>query len=264
MKRLTVMNEKGGVGKSFIVSQLAFYCALKRNLRVVVFDLDQQCNSSSCLENSGLCTVSSVTTSQILEKGVSVSERVPFLLVKGDFGLSDLECQGRDAHNLFIANLEKVLNELDAEYDLAIFDTNPNPDVRAIGTLCIATHVVSPIQLNKEALDGVYDLFNQIESVRAEINPNLDFIGLVPNLVENKPFQRENFKELVRNAGEAIVKNIFDQYTMIPNRSAFAESQAQCRPVWTGEKSSAKVAWNDCKRALEAIVIRMDFSSKGE
>ena len=259
MKRLTVMNEKGGVGKSFLASQLAFYCAKKLNLKVIVFDFDQQGNTSSCLADSNLCAISAVNTAQVLQEGTKVTEGVPFLVVKSDYALSDLECQGREAHNRFIENLANTLSDLEDRSDIAIFDTNPNPDVRSIGTLCIATHVVSPIELNKEALDGVYDLFNQIESVRKEVNPELDFIGLIPNLVENKPFQKENMKELIKNAGAVMIKNRLGLYAMIPNRSAYAEAQAEARPGWAGQKSRAKVAWNDCKRAFEAIVDRMDL-----
>lgn len=260
MKKLTIMNEKGGVGKSFVASQFAFYCALKlKGLRVAVFDFDQQGNTSSCLEESNLCTVSSINTAQILENGTSVPERVPFLLVKSDYALGDLECQGRDKHNEFITHLDAVLKELEDAYDIVIFDTNPNPDVRAIGSLCVATHVLSPIQLNKEALDGVVDLFNQIESVREEINPELDFIGLLPNLVENKPFQQQNLKQLVATAGGAMIKTVLGRIAMIPNRVAYAEAQAQSRPVWAGEKSSARTAWNDCKRAFEAVAIRLNL-----
>ena len=45
MKRLAIMNEKGGVGKSMVACQFAFYAALKRGLRVLVLDFDQHAHA---------------------------------------------------------------------------------------------------------------------------------------------------------------------------------------------------------------------------
>ena len=55
MKTLAIINEKGGVGKSFIATQFALYCRFKLGNRVLVVDLDQQRNTSDILINSGLC-----------------------------------------------------------------------------------------------------------------------------------------------------------------------------------------------------------------
>ena len=55
MKRLAIMNEKGGVGKSMVACQFAFYAALKRGLRVLVLDFDQQGNTTNTLTHSGKC-----------------------------------------------------------------------------------------------------------------------------------------------------------------------------------------------------------------
>lgn len=52
MKRLAIMNEKGGVGKSMVACQFAFYAALKRGLRVLVLDFDQQGNTTNTLAHA--------------------------------------------------------------------------------------------------------------------------------------------------------------------------------------------------------------------
>lgn len=54
MKTLAIINEKGGVGKSFIATQFALFCRFKLGNRVLVVDLDQQRNTSDILINSGL------------------------------------------------------------------------------------------------------------------------------------------------------------------------------------------------------------------
>ena len=66
MKRLAIMNEKGGVGKSMAACQFAFYAALKRGLRVLVLDFDQQGNTTNTLTHSGKCCVATVSTGKLL------------------------------------------------------------------------------------------------------------------------------------------------------------------------------------------------------
>ena len=62
MKRLAIMNEKGGVGKSMVACQFAFSAALKRGLCVLVLDFDQQGNTTNTLTHSGKCCVATVST----------------------------------------------------------------------------------------------------------------------------------------------------------------------------------------------------------
>ena len=252
MIKLAVMNEKGGVGKSFIATQFAFYCALQRNLKVLVIDLDQQCNTSKCLENSGNCTVSQVTSGVLLHNGKEISEQAQFLLIKGDKLLSRLESTGVDNHNAIVTNFYRSLEKIQNNFDICIFDTNPSPDIRAVSALALSDYALCPIQLNQEALDGVQQLFDNIERVR-EINPELKIAGLLPNQVVNTPFQKENFKMLVENFGALLLKSRSGKVVAVPQRTAVAEAQSECRPVWTGSKSTAEKTWKEIRPVFDAI-----------
>ena len=76
-----------------------------------------------------------------------------------------------------------------------MIDTNPNPDIRVIAALASADFVLSPMQLNQEAMDGVSGLLNHervgLRKIKAVLNAKLVLIGLLPTLVEPTPFQNQ-------------------------------------------------------------------------
>lgn len=252
MKCLAVMNEKGGVGKSMVACQFAFFEALKRSRRVLVIDLDQQKNTSHCLAESGKATVAKVTASDVLMYAHTLSEeerKSPFVLIEGDAGLSGLERHGEQYHNRFVANLYTVLSGLENDFDLCIIDTNPSPDCRAWSALCIATHCVAPVELKREALDGVFELFNKVQGAK-EVNPAIEFVGLIPNLVENKPFQKQNMAMLLKNARNAVLFHASGKVAFLANRTAFAEAQSESRPAWEFQKSADKKPWLELREVF--------------
>lgn len=63
MKILTVANERGGVGKTLLSVQFAFYCAFKFGLKVAVIDLDQQANATNSIRSNQNCVVSDTDSS---------------------------------------------------------------------------------------------------------------------------------------------------------------------------------------------------------
>ena len=75
MKILSVINEKGGVGKTFVTTQLGYFCRYKLGNRVLVVDLDQQNNTGEILSQSGLCSLNPASSGQILRDGESISIR---------------------------------------------------------------------------------------------------------------------------------------------------------------------------------------------
>ena len=255
MKRLAIVNEKGGVGKTLVATQMAFFAALQKGKRVLVLDFDQQCNTTHCLSEHSSCTTSKVTTFDVLTKGAVPEERGNLVLVSATSDLMGLE-RRCDEHPQMIKNLKAVLEKLDGEFDIAIFDTNPSPDIRAVLALILASHAVTPVQLNREALDGVVLLYNKMQKAK-QINPELTFLGLLPNLVERKPFQQKNLEELLEKASNILLKDKKGKVLKIASATALAEAQAESRPVWEGEKSTAARTWKQVVPVFETILKKM-------
>lgn len=258
MKVLTVANQKGGVGKTAVISQLSFYIALKRAKRVLFLDFDHQANASKVLRNSNHATVAGITTSQIIMDGLTslgVGDAA-FVVVPADDRLKRLE-KTSDKHNEFAGNLKKFLTAVDEDFDLCVIDTNPNPDVRMTIALVMSDYVLSPIQLNQEALDGIGSLYGDIKKIKAALNPKIELIGILPNLVENTPFQKGNLKQLIESYSQLLIPMKGGSFCHIPTRTAVAEAQAAAAPIWSLGKSSARDAWKIIEPVFDTVSLKI-------
>jgi cellulose biosynthesis protein BcsQ len=192
MKTLVLANQKGGVGKSAVATLLAHYLA-QHGQRVLAIDLDHQGNFSKPLRLSGRAISAPITADLLLTTAVTTMPQGQLVLVPSDRALLGLERQPT-LHTPFARNLRAFLLAVDRHFDVCIVDTNPNPDIRVIAALASADFVLSPIQLNQEAMDGVSGLLNHervgVRKIKAVLNPKLQLIGLLPTLVEPTPFQK--------------------------------------------------------------------------
>jgi chromosome partitioning protein len=261
MKTLVLANQKGGVGKSAVAVQFAYFLSDVMKKRVLVIDFDHQRNTSKALKTGQLATVSRITSSQLLTSKVDAAsvEHADFVLVAGDSELIKMEKQAAE-HNKFATNLFNFLNEVDDRFDVCVIDTNPNPDIRQLASLVVSDYVLSPIQLNQEAIDGIGDLLNHdaigIRKIKATINKKLELIGILPNLVEPTPFQRDNFRDLSTAFAKLLIP-MDKGFAAIKKTTAIPEAQAVGLPVWKLGKTSAREAWAQIKPVFLKIATQM-------
>lgn len=258
MKTLVLCNQKGGVGKSAVATLLAHHL-VHRGRRVLAIDLDHQANFTKPLRLSGRATPSAFSAEALLTGTPPAIPDKPFVLVPGDRALLGLERQPA-LHTPFARNVRAFLAAVDARFDVCVIDTNPNPDIRVIAALASADFVLSPIQLNQEAMDGVSGLLNHdrvgLRKIKAVLNPKLALIGLLPTMVEPTPFQRANFTQIVQQY-HALMIRIGDgpgAFASIPRRSCVAEAQAEGAVLWEMKKTAARDAWREIEPSLSRIV----------
>ena len=128
-----------------------------------------------------------------------------------------------------------------------------------IAALASADLVLSPIQLNQEALDGVTGLLNHdrvgLRKIKAVLNPKLQLIGLLPVLVEPTPFQKANFLQVVQRYHPLMIRIGAGpgDFASIPRRSAIAEAQASGEVLWEMKKTAARDTWRDIEPSLRHI-----------
>ena len=257
MKTLVLANQKGGVGKSAVATLLAHYFA-QHGQRTLAIDLDHQGNFSKPLRLSDRPELSTVSADALMTSTPTVVPAQAFVLVPSGAGLLGLERQPA-LHNTFGRNFRSFITGVDSRFDLCVIDTNPNPDIRLIAALASADFVLSPIQLNQEALDGVAALLNHervgLRKIKAVMNPKLSLIGLLPTMVESTPFQRENFTGLVARYLSLLIPvgSGAGQFGLIPKRSAIAEAQAAGEVLWEMKKTAARDAWKEIEPTLARI-----------
>ncbi len=254
MKTLVLANQKGGVGKSAVATVLAQYL-VKTGRRVLAIDLDHQGNFSKPITRSMQARVADVTSEQLLSTVVTDMPRERFVLVRADDELIALERQAM-LHSPFARNLRAFLKAMDERFDVCVIDTHPNPDIRLISALASADFVLSPIQLNQEAIEGVRALLAHprvgVQKIKALLNPKLQLIGLLPTLVEPTPFQRANFRVLIERYLTLMIRIGAEGKNLasIPKRSAIAEAQADGLLLWEMKKTAARDAWAEIEPTM--------------
>jgi chromosome partitioning protein len=280
MKTLVLANQKGGVGKSFVGCQFSYFL-VQAGLRVLNLELDHQKNSSKSIATSGRAQVANFTASEVFAGRAGAVPEGQFVLIPGDDELSTLERQP-DRHNSFVNELNLFLDSLAGRFDVCVIDTNPNPDIRYAAALITADYLLSPIELNQEAIDGIGSLLHHkrygFRKIKQVMNAELELIGILPNMVEATPFQRSNFTQLVTSYSSLLIplaSGPGHRFAFIPNRTAIAEAQAAGVPLWllrqavpdaqAGRsmpesmpiRTSARDAWREIKPAFETIARRM-------
>jgi len=261
MKTLLIATQKGGVGKSALLCQFAHYLHVLLSLRVLVIDLDDQANSSRSLERAQKATALRVSASTLfMNEAPDIDPVVPtFSLIKADEVLRRLVEQP-DEFTRYHANLKQFLSDIADRVDVCLIDCAPTADLRTVYAQAVADFMLSPIQLNQEAVEGVTETINGRRGVRriqATFNPTLKFIGVLPNMVEHTPLQQLNGREVAARFAQYLIADptTTGRILTIPRRSSIAEAQADGLPLWElgKSKSAARDAWRDIRPCFEVI-----------
>jgi len=180
MRRIAVINQKGGVGKTTTAANLG--AALARlGRRVLLVDLDPQAHLSLHFGvelKDGQPSVYDVLTAGLPIGEVLVSVRENISLIPADIDLA-----GAEAELISVTGREVVLREalagIDGHYDITLIDCPPSLGVLTINALCAAEEVLIPLQAHFFSLQGLSRLLDTVTLVRQRINPAIRVAGLV-------------------------------------------------------------------------------------
>jgi chromosome partitioning protein len=251
MKTCVLANQKGGVGKSTLTTQLAYYFRIKLGKRVLVLDFDRQGHSGAALKRGEKITVSAVKASAVFGP-LQTTEDADFVLVEADDDLLKLERQEARRSEM-ATNLARYLKSVESHFDVCLIDTNPNPDIRLIAALSVADFALSLTELKQEAISGLGDFLTHkntgLITIRNKVNPKLEFLGILPNKVESNEMQKQALNDLVASPGISKfllrVDNTSKSVGFIRNSVAVAEAQAFGLPIWELPKTSARDIWRE-------------------
>jgi chromosome partitioning protein len=188
MRRIAFVNEKGGTGKTTLAVHLAAWAAEERGQRVLLVDLDTQGHAGKSL-GLDVRTLSPNAFHWLTDRAVPFAQvaqptAFPKLTVVPAYkqlqGLSAaLANQDRPLHRL-----AERLAEVEAEFDVVVFDAPPSLGPAVSNILVAATDVVLPVALTYLALDGCAEVAQTVEKVaREEGVQGLAITAVVPMLV---------------------------------------------------------------------------------
>ena len=186
MRRIAVINQKGGVGKTTTVTSLGAALAAKGH-RVLLVDLDPQAHLTMCLGADGLDD--QLTTYEVLTEGASVESamcevRKNLHLVPGHIDLAAVEMElvsvvGRETI------LRDALSDVLPKFDFVLIDCPPSLSVLTINALAAVDEVLIPLQPHFLALQGLGKLLETVLLVRRRLNAQLRVAGIVICMYES-------------------------------------------------------------------------------
>ena len=226
-KIFCIANQKGGVGKTTTTVNLAAGLA-KVGQRVLMIDLDPQGNATmgSGIDKRQLET----TVYDVLLESSSVAEaRVKAEACGYDVLGANRELAGAEVEMVALDRREKrlrtALAAIGAEYDFILIDCPPSLSLLTLNGLCAAHGVIVPMQCEYFALEGLTDLVNTIKQVHANLNKNLQIIGLLRVMFDPRiTLQQQVSEQLKAHFGE----KVFD--TVIPRNVRLAEAPSYGLP----------------------------------
>jgi chromosome partitioning protein len=265
MKTLLIAAEQGGCGKTAMLCQFAHYLHLVRHLRVLVIDAaEPPCSTASLVR---ACRAVRLCGDMYIARFGQRYAKTPGIWVLPTSTVPSLLLQPGDDGERYSANVRHLLFVLATLADVCLIDSPPLPDLRA---LCIESAVdamLSPVQLNRESLDSVVDLINGpygVRQIRAKLNPALQFVGLLPNMVEATTLECENARAIVTQFGPWLIADPGSpsRYLQIPRFVAIPSAQAEGVPVaeLIGREPTARRAWQSMLACFETLTeyLRLD------
>ncbi len=226
-KIFCVANQKGGVGKTTTTVNLAAGLA-QIGQRVLMVDLDPQGNATmgSGVDKRSLeLTVYDVLIEESTVREAAVPAEACGYHVLG----ANRELAGAEIELVQLERREKrlkaALAEVDADYDFVLIDCPPSLSILTLNGLCAAHGVVVPMQCEYFALEGVTDLVHTIKQVHANLNPDLQIIGLLRVMFDPRiTLQQQVSDQLKAHFGN----KVFD--SVIPRNVRLAEAPSHGLP----------------------------------
>ncbi len=223
-----VVNQKGGVGKTTTAVNVSAYMALAGASTLLV-DCDPQSNATSGfgIDRQALkASTYHVLIDHRPVREVMVPTAVPGLLLLPatmDLAGADIELMPRISRETF---LRRALTDIRAEFDVIVIDAPPSLGLLTLNALVAADAVIIPIQTEYYALEGISQLMNTIDLVKAHLNPSLDIALVVLTMFDYRTrLSKQVVDEVKRFLGDRVAR------TTVPRNVRLSEAPSHGQPI---------------------------------
>ena len=239
MQIISVINQKGGVGKTTTVINLAAGLS-QHNKKILVIDLDPQGNATtglglSNMENSSDTIYGVLNGTKEIYQVIKKTQFENLDLVTSNVDLSGLEVETADDTNrafILKRKLAAYLNDSRGSYDYILIDCPPSLSLLTVMALVCSGSLLVPLQTEFFALEGLTQLMKTIERIKVSLNPELKIRGILLTMYDKR---NKLSSQVEKEARDYFSEKVYS--TVIPRNVRLSEAPSHGMPVLIYDKS---------------------------
>ena len=231
-KIVTVVNQKGGVGKTTTCVSLAA-ALMESGKRVLLCDFDPQANATSGMGVDKTLSkgIYEVVIGDMPAQDALVHTRwgdvLPSNKALAGAGIELIGLEQRESL------LRRALEPLRESYDFLLIDCPPSLELLTLNGLCAADSILVPVQGEYFALEGLSDLMNTVRLVRRSLNPRLELEGVLLTMYDGRTNLALQVAEEVKHYFPGKV-----YATVIPRNVRLSEAPSHGKPISAYDRTS--------------------------
>jgi len=239
MQIISVINQKGGVGKTTTVINLAAGLSQLKK-KILVIDLDPQGNATtglglSNMENSSDTIYGVLNGTKEINHVINKTQFDNLDMITSNVDLSGLELETADDSNrafILKSKLTAYLNTSRGLYDYILIDCPPSLSLLTVMALVSSNSLLVPLQTEFFALEGLTQLMKTIERIKVSLNPELKIRGILLTMYDKR---NKLSSQVEKEARDYFSEKVYS--TIIPRNVRLSEAPSHGMPVLIYDKS---------------------------
>ena len=239
MQIISVINQKGGVGKTTTVINLAAGLS-QMNKKILIIDLDPQGNATtgvglSNMDNSSDTIYGVLNGTKEIAQVIKNTSFNNLDIITSNVDLSGLEVETADDTNrafILKTKLTAYLNNSGGSYDYVLIDCPPSLSLLTVMALVSSNSLLVPLQTEFFALEGLTQLMKTIERIKVSLNPDLKIRGILLTMYDKR---NKLSSQVEKEARDYFSEKVYS--TVIPRNVRLSEAPSHGMPVLIYDKS---------------------------
>lgn len=238
------VNQKGGVGKTTTVVNLAAYLA-RRGKKILLVDIDPQGNATSGLgidRNELKRSIYDVLIKTNVDDAIMKNVRANLDVLPSQIDLAGAEVELTTLDDRS-TRLESYLKCVKSKYDYILIDCPPSLGLLTLNALTAANQLLVPIQAEYYALEGVSQLMETVSLVRQSLNPDLELLGVVVTMFDTRTqLSKQVRDEVEKYFGDRCFDTVIPRNVRLSEAPSYGQSIHEFARISRGAIAYGKLA----------------------